>query len=540
MMAELVQHLWQSTIFAAAAALVAVWLRGHRARVRYGVWLAASLKLLAPFAVLVSLGAKLGWRVAPGPVGVMAQGMGQAFALNWSAASPAVRGAVAAEGGWGIGWLLAAFWVGGSALILGRWILQWRRIAAVVRGATPLSVRDGIGIAVSDTLLEPGVFGIWRPSIVLPRGVAERLNRGELEAVIAHEVCHVRRHDNLAAAVHMVVESLFWFHPLVWWLGARLVEERERACDEAVLELGGEPQVYAESIVKVCQFYLESPLACVAGVTGSDLKKRMERIMSKQMGSNLTAWRKAVLTGLSAAAVLAPVAVGLMNAPAGRAQGGEGVTGMWTGTMGGIGEDGKPRSGPVALNLRQNGSVITGTASGPQGTDPFETGRIEGDRVTLQTGPFKIELHLQGGRLRGTGTLDAGGGAAGMTLQLDLTKALTLPSSQDLEGLWAGQLRIVSEPPSTAPFRFYLRQNGNQVTGSVGRDEKRQTPIANARIEGDRLRFETGAGENQFSGKFDLGLNDGRLAGDFSGNDHGSPLRAKLELTWLGKERVAR
>jgi hypothetical protein len=127
-----------------------------------------------------------------------------------------------------------------------------------------------------------------------------------------------------------------------------------------------------------------------------------------------------------------------------------------------------------------------------------------------------------------------------MTLQLNLTKALTLPSSQDLEGLWAGQLRIVSEPASTAPFRVYLRQNGNQVTGSVGRDEKRQTTITNARIEGDRLRFETGAGENQFYGKFDLGLNDGRLAGDFSGNDHGSPLRAKLEVTWLGKERVAR
>ena len=74
--------------------------------------------------------------------------------------------------------------------------------------------------------------------------------------------------DNLTAAVHMVVEGIFWFHPLVWWIGSRLVDERERACDEEVVRLGSEPQVYAESILKTCQFYVESPLSCVPGVTG--------------------------------------------------------------------------------------------------------------------------------------------------------------------------------------------------------------------------------------------------------------------------------
>ncbi len=97
----------------------------------------------------------------------------------------------------------------------------------------------------------------------------------QLEAVIAHELCHIRRRDNLFAAIHMLIEALFWFDPLLWWVGARLVEERERACDEEVLQLGNAPQIYAESILKTCQFYLESPLACVSGVTGSDLKKRI-------------------------------------------------------------------------------------------------------------------------------------------------------------------------------------------------------------------------------------------------------------------------
>lgn len=67
----------------------------------------------------------------------------------------------------------------------------------------------------------------------------------------------------------MLVESIFWFHPLVWWLGARLVEERERACDETVLERGANPRGYAQAILKVCQFYMASKLACVSGVSGA-------------------------------------------------------------------------------------------------------------------------------------------------------------------------------------------------------------------------------------------------------------------------------
>jgi len=88
-----------------------------------------------------------------------------------------------------------------------------------------------------------------------------------------------RRRDNLTAAIHMVVEAIFWFHPLVWWFGARLVEERERACDEAVLSLGCEPRDYADAILSVCKLYLESPIVCVSGISGSDLKRRIVRIM---------------------------------------------------------------------------------------------------------------------------------------------------------------------------------------------------------------------------------------------------------------------
>jgi len=133
-------------------------------------------------------------------------------------------------------------------------------------------------------------------------------------------MCHVRRRDNLASAVHMLVEAIFWFHPLVWWIGARLIEEREHACDEAVVKLGNDPEVYAESILRTCRYYFESPLACVSGITGSDLKTRIVRIMSEGATRKLTLARRALLAAAGIAAVSAPVLLGILHVPEGRAQ----------------------------------------------------------------------------------------------------------------------------------------------------------------------------------------------------------------------------
>ena len=155
--------------------------------------------------------------------------------------------------------------------------LTWSEDAGL---ATPIEIR------LSRSTLEPGIFGITTPILVWPEGISERLDDAQLQAVIAHELWHVRRRDNLAAAFHMLVEAIFWFHPLVWWLGTRLVEERERACDEEVLEFGSERQIYAESILKVCEFCVGSPLPCVSGVTGADLKQRMVHIMSEHVVRN--------------------------------------------------------------------------------------------------------------------------------------------------------------------------------------------------------------------------------------------------------------
>src|SRR6185312_6385012 len=162
----------------------------------------------------------------------------------------------------------------------------------VVRAASLTTLECAIPVCSTPLNLEPGVFGILRPVLLLPEGIRERLNDSQLQAIVAHELCHVRQRDNLTAAMHTVVEAVFWFYPAVWWIKNRLLEERERACDEAVLESRQEATVYAEGILNVCKLYAEAPMSCVARVTGSDLKKRIVRILSKQVARKLDLGRK--------------------------------------------------------------------------------------------------------------------------------------------------------------------------------------------------------------------------------------------------------
>jgi bla regulator protein blaR1 len=333
-------HLWQSTIFAVIAGLLTLLLRKNQARTRYWLWLAASAKFLIPFSLLVSLGSHLSWlRTSPASKAGLYLAMeevSQPFthptvSIPTLTASAVFRGPIHV-----LPALLTAAWLCGFVVVLCVWGLRWRRVSAAMRDAGPLQegrevealrrlervggVRKRIEMLVSRTSLEPGIFGIVRPVLIWPEGISERLEDAHLEAILAHEVWHVRRRDNLAAAIHMVVEAIFWFHPLVWWLGARLIEERERACDEEVVELGSDREIYAESILKVCEFCVESPLACVSGVTGADLKKRMVHIMNESIARKLDFSRKLLLSAAGLLAVVVPIFFGLVNATPIRAQ----------------------------------------------------------------------------------------------------------------------------------------------------------------------------------------------------------------------------
>jgi bla regulator protein BlaR1 len=303
-------HLVQSTLFAGVMALVAWALRNNAAKVRHSLWLAASIKFLIPFSLLMDLGSRVQWRsAAPPRLSFVLEGVSQGLAAT------AIHVTVPASPS--VNWPMIAgmIWLCGCAMVSMRWASRWWRVRSTVLRASRLEWDAEVDVMSSPALLEPGVFGVLRPVLLLPSGIAEQLTAEQMEAIIAHELCHVRRRDNLAAAIHMVVEALFWFHPLVWWIGARLVEERERACDEEVLRMGNEPEVYAEGILKICRLYLESPVACVSGVTSSDLKKRIEGIMTNGFGQELDFARKLLLAVVGCGAIVAPIAVGIVNAP---------------------------------------------------------------------------------------------------------------------------------------------------------------------------------------------------------------------------------
>jgi bla regulator protein blaR1 len=311
----ILNHLWQSTAFAAVTGALALVLRKAQARLRYALWLAASMKFLVPFALFMAVGSRIHWPstravvLAQWPAAV-AQAS-EPFAESVAMTAGPIAGSHAAGSFWIAA--LVVLWAVGSAVVIGLWLARWRKIRALVRASRPIGVRGSIRVLSSPTLLEPSVFGIFKPVLLLPEGIETRLSTAQLVAVYAHELCHVRRRDNLAAALHMLVEALFWFHPLVWWLESRLIEERERACDEAVLQAGNRPQDYAESILEVCKLCVASPLACASGVSGADLKKRIETIMSCRVGRRLNKVTKALLASAAALAVLLPMAIGLLN-----------------------------------------------------------------------------------------------------------------------------------------------------------------------------------------------------------------------------------
>jgi bla regulator protein BlaR1 len=311
-------HLWQSSLFAVVVWLLTLTLKTNRAAVRYWLWLAASVKFLIPFSLLVSFGSQFSWRTAA-PVISQPQVAFVMEEIGRASAAPVIA-AVAAPA-FNFVPVLIGIWFCGFAVGVVLWMRWWLRLRAALcdgrRNRLPYleHMAHKLPVRISSTRMEPGVFGIFKPVLLLPEGIVDRLTPAQLEAIVAHELCHVRRRDNLTAAIHMVVETIFWFHPLVWWIRARLIDERERACDEEVLRLGNEAETYAASILEACKLYLESPLACVSGVTGSDLKKRIEAIMANRHAVRVNFSKKLLLIAAAMTALVGPVVVGVLNAP---------------------------------------------------------------------------------------------------------------------------------------------------------------------------------------------------------------------------------
>ena len=314
MISELANHLWQSTLFAVAVGLLTLMCRKNHAGVRYWLWFSASVKFFIPFTLLMALVDRLEWASRSPQIATPAVSATLAQVSRPFVVDPAVGFLSVQEAPRSVDWFALAIlgiWVSGTIAMTVVRFRTWRQIRAAVRASSPWTIASlampGVDVRSTPGVMEPGVVGLWRPVLLVPSGIEDDLTPRQLASVLTHELCHVRRRDNMTAAVHMIAEAVFWFHPLVWWIGSRLVDERERACDEEVVRTLGEPQTYAEGIVNVCRRYVESPLVCVSGVSGSNVKNRIRDIMTNRAVAKLSVAKKAVLAAVGTVAVVAPI-----------------------------------------------------------------------------------------------------------------------------------------------------------------------------------------------------------------------------------------
>ena len=339
-------HLWQSTVWVAAVAVLSRLTRQTHPRAQIWLWVTASLKLWVPFATLIALGSWVGGQ-ASGPAAldatrvapyVVVHGVAEPFSTVIT--SPDAGTSTAHDEAFPWITILGAVWASGVLVISGRWLWRWRRITclaagarvavrgrevdAVARASAAMDWASPLRIALTTASIEPGVLGVARLTLLWPTGLSDHLDDEQLYAVMLHELSHARRRDNVIAAAHMVVEAAFWFYPVVWWVGSRLVAARELACDQEVVRLSRAPSAYAASLLKTCQYCLESPLDCVPGVTGAELKGRIEAIMHPRVLTRLTLGRKAVIIVVVALAIGTPIGAGAAKGP---------LTHVWGGAL---------------------------------------------------------------------------------------------------------------------------------------------------------------------------------------------------------------
>jgi TonB family protein len=330
--------MWQATLFACLVFGLTLLLRGGPARVRYALWLVASVKFAVPSALVAFVAARLdvggSWLAGSG-VGARAPlVLRLAAPLSGAEASGMVvrvSGATAAAPGHAeLFCALTLVWVAGCVWLLAVWLKRrgefvcsvregaearaGREFDALGRARARLGLRREVSLVLSPHRAEPGVWRTRRPVVVLARMVAEQLDDEELEAVLLHELAHVERRDNLFGNLQTALACLLWFNPAVWLVGHRLLAERERACDERVLEAGGEAGAYAASILKVVRFCSGWKVSGVSGVaSGSNLRRRIEMIMQEEKGRKLSAWHHALTCALVASAIALTVCAGLVS-----------------------------------------------------------------------------------------------------------------------------------------------------------------------------------------------------------------------------------
>jgi beta-lactamase regulating signal transducer with metallopeptidase domain len=156
---------------------------------------------------------------------------------------------------------------------------EWQRMAT--RLSRRLHIRRAITLLESTLVDVPTVIGWLKPVVLLPASALGALSAQQLEAILAHELAHIRRHDYLVNLLQTLVETLLFYHPAVWWLSRRIRIERENCCDDLAVSLCGDPVAYADALADLESLRSETtPTHRIAmAATGGSLLQRVRRLL---------------------------------------------------------------------------------------------------------------------------------------------------------------------------------------------------------------------------------------------------------------------
>jgi bla regulator protein blaR1 len=156
---------------------------------------------------------------------------------------------------------------------------DWQRMAT--RLSRRLHIRRAITLLESTLVDVPTVIGWLKPVVLLPASALGALSPQQLEAILAHELAHIRRHDYLVNLLQTLVETLLFYHPAVWWLSRRIRIERENCCDDLAVSLCGDPVAYANALADLESLRSETaPTHHIAmAATGGALLQRVRRLL---------------------------------------------------------------------------------------------------------------------------------------------------------------------------------------------------------------------------------------------------------------------
>ena len=298
----LLHSLWQGAIVAAVLAAALTVIRSSRLR-----YAAAALAMLA---MLAGVGVTFA-RVMPGAriQRLTAEAPRATPAPNRVEEGPRLRESLAERV---IPWL-APFWTAGVLLFylwhLAGWMAAqhlrrtgvcgvsdfWQerlnRLGASVRLSRPVSLLES---ALAEV---PVVIGHVRPVILMPVGILAGLPAGQIEAILLHELAHIRRHDYLVNMLQTAVDGLFFYHPAVWWISGVMRAERENCCDDLAVAVNGNAREYAAALAQLEQNRWYTRHAALAA-TGGNTMKRIRRLLAQPEGP------RAALTPLFLAGIL--------------------------------------------------------------------------------------------------------------------------------------------------------------------------------------------------------------------------------------------